>query len=377
MLHVVGARAGSGAEHQVRLLVNRLTADSEVVTLTPPAPALTGLRADGTLVHEVDARDDRDLGAVGRLRGLARHGSFDVVHTHLFRACVLGGVAARLAGVPHVVATEYHADEDERPAAGVRTLYRAGDRRGRVTLAVSAAVAGRVRARGVPAERVVVVPKAVDAAEFRYDPRLRAAVRARLHIPRGTPVIGGVGRLEPRKCFDVLIRAVATVPGAILLLVGDGPARSPLERLAAIEGVGDRVLFAGTAPHAREMLCAMDVFVSPARQTCGLAVLEAIAAGLPALYAACAPLETLATARATVHGTRRLTPHDPESLPRALRAEVLCLAERHEARLPARSAGDRYDAGTVAAAVDQIYDRLAGVGAPGPPTTGRPGGPGA
>ena len=358
VLHVIGARAGSGAEHQLRLLVSRLAAESEVATLAPPSPALTGLRTAGTVVHEVGSTGDRDLGAVRRLRRLARHGDFDVVHTHLFRACVQGGVAARLAGVPHLVATEYHADEGRRPALGVRTLYRAGD--GRITVAASAAVAERIRARGVPADRVVVIGKAVDAAEFRYDPRVRAATRDRLRIPRGTPVIGGVGRLEPRRCFDALIRAVATVPGAVLLLVGDGPARSPLERLAAIEGVRDRVLFAGTATHAHEMLCAMDVFASPARETFGLAVLEAIAAGLPALYAACAPLEELAAARAAVRGTQRLTPHDPESLPRALRAELLCLAERHEGRLPARSAGDRYDAERVAAAVDRVYDRMAG-----------------
>jgi len=146
------------------------------------------------------------------------------------------------------------------------------------------------------------------------------------------------------------------VPGAVLLLVGDGPSRAALERLATIEGVADRVRFVGSVGHPREMLCAMDVFASPARETFGLVVLEAIAAGLPALYATCPPLQELADARAAVEGCRRLTPHDPESLPRALRAEVLCVGERHGARLPARSAGGRYD--RRGQPVGQLYERI-------------------
>ena len=151
------------------------------------------------------------------------------------------------------------------------------------------------------------------------------------------------------------------MPGAVLLLVGAGPARGALERLAVIEGVANRVVFAGAVGHVREMLCAMDVFASPSDQeTVGLVVLEALAAGLPTLYASCPPLEELAAERGPVAGARRLTPHDPESLPRALRTELLCVAERHGKRLPPRSAGDRYDADRLAASVGQLYERVAG-----------------
>ncbi|MBM2623304.1 glycosyltransferase [Actinoplanes sp. LDG1-06] len=353
VLHVISARAGDGAEHQLRLLIGHLPHRSEVVTLSPPGPALSAMRADGTAVHELVATRDLDPGTIVRLRRLALRGGFDVVHTHLFRATVQGRLAAWLAGIAHLVATEYHLDEGRRTALAYRT-----GTRGRFTVAVSAAIADRLRRWGMPDDRLTVIPKALDPAEFRFDPGLRAAARARLRIPPGTPVIGGLGRLEPRKRFDVLIRAVGEVPDAVLLLVGDGPARVALERLAAIEGVSDRVRFAGPVRHAREMLCAMDVFASPGRETFGLVVLEAIAAGLPALYAACEPLQDR-----TVEGARRLTPHDPESLPRALRAEVLCLSERSGGRLEPRSAGERYDAGRMAASVGELYERVSGSGA--------------
>jgi glycosyltransferase involved in cell wall biosynthesis len=363
VLHVITTLAEGGAEHQLRLLVRRLPHDCEVVTLSRPGAVAAAMRADGTTVHELISRGDYDLSAVRKLRHLIRLGHFDVVHTHLHRACVQGRFAARLAGVPRVVATQYHLGEyvieNRRAAAGVRALYLAGERLGRVTIAVSQAIAGRLRAWGVPQARIVVIPKAIDPAEFRYDPALRAAARARLGIAPDVPVVGGVGPLEPGKRFDRLIRAVGVVPEATLLLVGDGSARAALERLAIIEGVADRVLFAGAVGHAREMLCAMDVFASPSDQeTFGLVVLEAMAAGLPVLYTACPPLEELARARAPVEGTHRLS-HDPESLPRALRTELLSLAERRGARLPARSAGSRYDAAQLATSVAQLYERIA------------------
>jgi glycosyltransferase involved in cell wall biosynthesis len=359
VLHVISALAEGGPEHQLRLLVGRLPHESEVVTLSPPGAVADALRAAGTTVHEIGDRhetgDRHDLAAVGPLRRLIRHGRYDLVHAHAHRACVPGRFAARLAGVPRVVATEHGG-----PAPGPHCpdllvpgpLYRIGERLSRVTIAASATVASRLREWGVPADRIEVIPKAVAAGEFRYDPRLRAAARSRLGIAPGAPVVGAVGRLEPAERFDRLIRAVAEAPGATLLLVGDGPYRAALEQLAAIEGITDRIRFAGAVGHTREMLCAMDVFASPSETTFGLVVLEAIAAGLPALYARCEPLE-----EAAVEGARRLTPHDRESLPRALRAELLCVAERGGTRLPARTAGSRYDADRLAGDVDRVYRR--------------------
>ncbi|MBB2944531.1 glycosyltransferase involved in cell wall biosynthesis [Actinoplanes lutulentus] len=381
VLHVISTPGPGGAGHQLRLLVRRLPHDNEVVMLAPAAsrvpgkledrpgtePAADGiadaLRAEGARVHRLTATCDRDPGAIARLRRLMLDGRYDVVHTHLYRASVQGRIAARLAGVPHVVTTEHHLGaevlEGRRVSPGVRALYLAGERLGQVTIAASPAIAGRLRDWGVPDERIAMIPKAIDPTEFRFDRRTRAITRARLGVEPGVPLVGGVGRLEPDKRFDLLIRAIAEVPDACLLLVGDGPARASLERLAVIEGVADRVLFAGAVVHTREMLCAMDVFASPDSRTFGLAILEAIASGLPAVYAACPPLEERITARAAVHGTHRLSPRDRESLPRALRAELLCLDERGGARLPGRSVSSRYDADHLAAAVGRLYERIA------------------
>ncbi|WP_203799776.1 glycosyltransferase [Actinoplanes couchii] len=345
VLHVIGTLEPQ-AGHQLRSLVRRLPYDNEVVSLSPG-----GTPPDRVPVHRIIGVRDHDTATVRHLRHLMRTGRYDLVHTHLYQANVQGRVAARLAGIPHVVATEHHLGAVTRP------LYLATERLGQITVAGSAAIADRLRAWGVPQRRITTIPKAIDVAEFRFDPALRAATRARLGVGPGVPLIGGVGRFDPDKRFDLLIRAIAEVPGAVLVLVGDGPARADLERLAVIEGVADRVLFPGAVAHPHDMYCAMDVFASPSQTSFGLAALEAVAAGLPAVYASCVPLAERAAARTPVPGTHRLS-QDRESLPRTLRAELLCLAERDGARLPARSAGARYGTDHLAASVGRVYEQI-------------------
>src|SRR5690242_13104647 len=97
VLHVISTAAEGGAEHQLRLLLRRLPHDSEVVTLSPPGAAAWAVRAGGVPVYELNTACDRDLAAIVRLRRLIRRGRYDLVHTHRYRACVHGRIAARLA----------------------------------------------------------------------------------------------------------------------------------------------------------------------------------------------------------------------------------------------------------------------------------------
>lgn len=303
MLQVITGLGVGGAEQQLRLLVRGMAAgvESEVVALTNAGVVAEGLRADGVRVTDLGMRGNRDLAALPRLARLIRRGGFDVVHTHLYRACVYGRLAARLAGVRAVVATEHSLGESQiegRPlGAGVRVLYRVTERLGDATVAVSGTVAERLRAWGVPERRIHVVPNGIDAERFRFDPGVRAAARRGLGLDGAAYVVAGVGRLVPGKRFDVLVRAVAANPGACLLLAGTGPERGRVLRLAEEAGAADRVRVVGEevgGPDVPEVLAAADLFVSPsAEEAFGLAAVEALAAGLPVLYAACPAIEDL------------------------------------------------------------------------------------
>lgn len=107
VLHIITGLGVGGAEQQLRLLLRHMPMPCDVLTLTNPGPVAEGLRADGVRVVHLGMRGNRDLGALPRLARFIRHGRYDLVHTHLYRACVYGRLAARLAGVRATVATEH------------------------------------------------------------------------------------------------------------------------------------------------------------------------------------------------------------------------------------------------------------------------------
>ncbi|WP_328496254.1 glycosyltransferase [Streptomyces sp. NBC_00414] len=310
-LHVITGLGVGGAEQQLRLLVRNLPVDCDVVTLTNPGAVAEGLVADGVRVTHLGIQGNRDLAALPRLARLIRVGRYDLVHTHLYRACVYGRAAARIAGVKAVVATEHSLGDSQmegrRLTPGVRALYLASERLGRSTVAVSPTVAERLRRWGVPGPRIEVVPNGIDVDRFRFDPALRESTRRRLGLPQGAYVVGGVGRLTAGKRFEVLVRALAELPDDVwLLLVGGGPQESVLRRAAQRVGVADRVLFTGERPNGPSgqdasggldlpsLTGAMDLLASPsAEEAFGLAVVEALAAGLPVLYVSCPAVDDL------------------------------------------------------------------------------------
>ena len=236
-LHVITGLGVGGAEQQLRLLLRHLPAQCDVVTLTNPGSVAAGLAADGVRVAHLGMSGNRDVDALPRLTRLIRAGRYDLVHTHLYRACLYGRIAARLAGVRTVVATEHSIGTSRlegRPlTSGVRALYLAGERLGRATVAVSPTVAQRLRHWGVPGPRIRVIPNGVDAPRFRFDEGRRSQARAFHGLPADAYVVGGVGRLTPGKRFDVLVRALHQLPGDVrLLLVGAGPEEAALRRTA-------------------------------------------------------------------------------------------------------------------------------------------------
>ena len=146
-----------------------------------------------------------------------------------------------------------------------------------------------------PHPRLVQLTPGVDSQTFRPGDG-DSAVRAR-HGLTGRPVIVCVSRLVPRKGQDTLLHALPLVqrhiPDAAVLLVGDGPYRGELERLAATVGIADDVVFTGGVPHAElpAHFRAGDVFAMPCRtrrhgmdvEGLGIVYLEASATGLPVI----------------------------------------------------------------------------------------------
>lgn len=144
--------------------------------------------------------------------------------------------------------------------------------------------------RGVPPERVTVVPNAVDERVFLPGPS-DPALRDRLGIPRHAMVVGYVGSLVAYEGLDTLVGSVARLRerghDVHLILVGDGDERGALADLAGSLGLADHVSLPGRVPHDTvvDHYRLIDVFVVPRRdqQVCRLVTpikpLEAMACG--------------------------------------------------------------------------------------------------
>lgn len=352
VLHVITGLAAGGAEQQLRLLLRHQDAEVEVAALTNLGSVAAAIRADGTVVHDIGMRGNTDVAGLPRLVRLIRAGRFDVVHTHLFRACLYGRVAARLAGVRAVVATEHSLGDEHiegrRLSPGIRGLYLATERLGRTTIAVSATVARRLTAWGVPASRIDLIPNGIEAGAYRFDPARRAGLRAELGIAPDRIVVGSVGRLVPGKRTDLMLRAVAGQPDVTAVVVGEGPERPALTSLARELGLD--AVFTGESTDVPGLLSVLDLFVSPsAEETFGLAVIEALAAGLPVLYTACPALDDLPA----VPGARRV----PASL-EAVRGAVAGAIDAGPAHGPAPAALDHFDIARIAGRIDDVYRRV-------------------
>jgi glycosyltransferase involved in cell wall biosynthesis len=299
-------------------------------------------------------RGNTDVAALPKLVRLIRAGHFDVVHTHLYRACVYGRLAARLAGVPYVVATEHSLGdqhiEGRMISPSIRALYLATERLGATTIAVSAAVAQRLAAWGVPASRIDLIPNGIEVSRYLFDPARRARMRARLDIAPGRFVVGAVGRLVRGKRIDLMVRALHHLPGVTAVIVGEGPELPALTALAAELEID--AVFAGESTEMPAMLSAMDLLVAPsAEETFGLAIVEALAAGLPVLYAASPALDELPAGSAP--GAHRLPP-DPD----AIRDAVAAAVQQGPIRRPPPPALNRFDMARVAERVDAVYRRV-------------------
>ena len=141
----------------------------------------------------------------------------------------------------------------------------------------------------VAADRIAVIPLGVDLQQFR--PRDQGEARAALGLPAGERVLLAVGRIEPLKGFDILIRALAEMTErervTLLVIGGDERARPELARLREIAeavGVSARVHFPGAIPHERLSVYynAADIVVIPSfYESFGLVALEAMASGVP------------------------------------------------------------------------------------------------
>lgn len=212
--------------------------------------------------------------------------AFDAVHLHGHRHLAAVLIARARAPLPYVLSTHGTALRIER-REGLKRLFDrfAGDRTlhgAKHIFAVSEIEEKQLLSLGVPAAKIRRVANPVDPSRILPLPDPER-FRRRNGIPAGARVILFLGRMTPNKRVDTLLRAVAPINNAFLILAGpDGGAMRALEREARAPALAGRVSFTGPLddPARREALAAADILALPSEhEIFGIAPMEGLLAG--------------------------------------------------------------------------------------------------
>jgi glycosyltransferase involved in cell wall biosynthesis len=368
VLHVHRIGGIGGSERHLLTLLPALAErgiDARFLGLDDPSRAPDPFYQRLTVPYErLPAPRDVDPLLAARVARAVRRARADVVHTHLVHADVYGAFAAR-----KLVSTKHN--DDPFRAGPFRFVERVLARRASRVIAITEALARfQVERVGIPVGKLVVIPYGLDDLPAPWGENPRDAV------PPDARVLLAVCRLEEQKGVDVAVRALARVrerePGAELVVLGDGPERPRLEALAGELRVP--VHLPGRVPDVAAWLRRAALLVHPVRwEGFGLAVLEAMLAGLPVVASRVSSLPELVADGET--GVL-VQPDDPEALATGIEGGLEARARLGAAGL--QRARERFSVARMADATVAVYEEVLGRGRAGrthhPPPTHTKGG---
>ncbi len=360
VVEILATGTNGGAQEHVFGLMSRMDTthyEASVVSLSGGS-AVRKLERHGFDVTVIDEPDD-----AAAVRALSAHLALvrpDVIHTHMYRADIVGTravVALREAGrrAPYIVSTVHSSrirSHEDREL--LRQLTPEMDQLIAVSRSIEQKIADEHRT-GAP---VRLIYNGVDLERYDHQGPC-CTLRDEYGMEPGSLIVGVVARLEPEKGHQTLIEAwpdvLREVPEAYLLIVGEGSRRDVLEQLAASSRVAHRVVFTGRRDDIPAVTAALDVAVLPSwREAQGLSILEAMALSRPVVASDVGGIPEMIEDGVT----GLLVEHDN---PVALAAAIVKLLTDHAYADTLARAGhdlvhDRFCIELMVKAVEEIYD---------------------
>ena len=363
VVEIMATGTNGGAQEHVFALASRLCSDRydvRVISLSHGS-SVRRMQKAGIETSVIDEPDDRLA-----VRALAEElAAFEpeVVHNHMYRAEVVGTLAALHLGEngcrrPAVISTVHSSrvrcvDDREK----LRQLTPLMDR----LIVVSRAIERKIAEEGRKGAPISLIYNGVDLQRYNHQQPC-CTLHEEYGIDSEGPIVGVVARLEAEKGHRTLIDAwpdvLAAVPSAWLLIIGEGSERDSLESQAQSLGIEHRVVFTGRREDVPAVTAALDISVLPSyREAQGLSVLEAMALSRPVVASAVGGIPEMIEDGVT---GLLVPPHDREALAAAI---VRLLTDHPLADMIARAGHnlvhDRFCIELMIESISSLYDEAA------------------
>lgn len=366
VLHIIGGGEFGGAEQHLLTLIRKIDRSEFELQIAclfaePLAPLVD---KEGFPAHIFPMRSKFDWKPVGNLASLIKTEGFHIVHTHGVRANLIGRLAAKKAGVTHIVTTVHSVlafDYNRWADRLINRLCELGTRSStELFITVCDKLAVELAKEGVPKEKIFTIHNGLELEK--YDPDISGKpIRQEFGIADDRIVMGIIARLHPVKghtyLLEALAQAVKKVPGLLLMIVGTGPDRAMLEQKCRELALDGNVVFTGFRRDIPEILASLDFLVLPSlSEGLSLTIMEGMAMKRPVLAAA-------------VGGTPEIITHQvdgylvPPADANALAAGILHLAGEPEkirdmGLAARRTIEDRFTSVLMADKTSEIYKTL-------------------
>jgi glycosyltransferase involved in cell wall biosynthesis len=286
ILHVETGRHLYGGSLQVKYLIEGLANEGVNNTLvcerSSPLAQAVGASADKTYPEVM--KGDLDFSFIRRLKMIIQQEQADLVHLHSRRGCdILGGIAARLAGVPAILSRRVD-NPESRLAVGFKyRLYHQ-------VVTISQAIRCVLASEGVPLKKIACVPSAVDCDH--YTPASDCAwFHQEFDLTHQDVVIGVIAQLIERKGHRFLLAALPQLfniyPHIKVLFFGRGPLQESLQEQIDAAGWQERVRLVGFRDDLDRVMPNLDLLAHPAEmEGLGVSLLQAAASGVPIVASA-------------------------------------------------------------------------------------------
>ena len=360
VVEVMATGTNGGAQEHVFNLVSRMDRqryDVSVVSLSAGS-AVRRLQRHGIAVTVIDEPDNAI--ATGILAAHLADARADVIHNHMYRAEVVATKAAIALGEaghrrPWVISTVHssriRSTEDQEE---VRRLTSSMDH----LVVVSNSIDRKVIEEGRLGAPRTLIYNGVDLDRYDHQEAC-CTLREEYGMEPGSPIVGVVGRLELEKGHPTLLEAwplvLRDMPGAYLMIVGEGSRLDALHDIAREQGVERHVIFTGRRDDIPAVTAAFDVAVLPSyREAQGLTILEAMALSRPVVASNVGGIPEMIEDGVT---GLLVPPHDPPALAGAI---VRLLRDHQLADMIGRAGHDlvhdRFCVQLMVNAVEDLYD---------------------